>query len=230
MPSRVDLSLVIWAWTSPFLVRISAQALAISWSAPGRNTRAQSWLRVTASWSIATLACGALAMRVDGSADLRTGMYPVAAANFSVFSGEVRNLMKVAAATWFSGLIFFGIPTPAPPVGHTGEVDFGPPGRKPAPTLNLATLRMPTRLPVEPTVALTAPADRSWVESLPATPAHLPLYTESARNCSPATDSGLSQVMSKVSLADQPPPLPHRMFWKLQPAYPASAGCWNGFC
>lgn len=54
-----------------------------------------------------------------------------------MFSGLVRKPMNFAAASWFSLAIFFGMPTPAPPVGQTGEVSSGPPGRKPTPRSNL---------------------------------------------------------------------------------------------
>jgi len=83
--------------------------------------------------------------------------------------------MKFAAASWFSFGMPAGMPTPAPPVGQTGLVAFGPPGRAPVPTSKVAALRMPTRLPVEAIVELTAPAERSVAWSLLATPAHLSL-------------------------------------------------------
>ena len=84
---------------------------------------------------MAVVIWGALAVSVEVSADLRTGMYPVAAEKVTVFSGEVRNFRNIAAASWFSLGMAFGMPIPAPPVGHTGEAAAGPPGRNPAPTL-----------------------------------------------------------------------------------------------
>ena len=64
----------IAAWTSPSSVTIEAIASAISWSAPGRNTRAKSWGLVTSSWSTAIWICGVSAVSSERSALLRTGM------------------------------------------------------------------------------------------------------------------------------------------------------------
>ena len=66
------------------------------------------------------------------------------------------------------------------------------------------------------------PAAKSSAASLEETPAHLSLKMESCAHCSAATDSAESQLM--VHSLDQLQPQPQRLFWSVQPAYPASAG------
>src|SRR5688572_25707785 len=114
--------------------------------------------------------------------------------------------MNVAAASLFSSGMSAGMPTPAPPVGHTGDCAAGPPGRNPTPTSNGEFVSTPTSEPVDSTVAAATPAEKSAAASVAATPAHFPPYTESLRNSTAAIDSAESQVMSKLSGADQPPP------------------------
>ena len=67
------------------------------------------------------------------------------------------------------------MPRPAPPVGHTGVVTFGPPGMGPTPTENLAAFCTPIDAPVDPQVALVAPAEKSLVSEFPDITAHLSL-------------------------------------------------------
>src|SRR5690625_5987889 len=67
---------------------------------------------------------------------------------------------NMAAASWRSGVLSEAIIKPAPPVGVSPSA-AGPSGRNAVPTSKSADSRMPPREPVDWTIWLVAPAEKS---------------------------------------------------------------------
>ncbi len=97
-----------------------------------------------------------------------------------MFSPLVTKSTNFSALRFRSSEMFAGIASPAPPVGHPG-VPSGA-GRNAVPKSNAAFAVMPDRSPVEAMVDAMIPAEKSLAMSVD-TPAYLPVWIMSFRNC-----------------------------------------------